>query len=102
MMWQRITCDKERNDSPGAKGTLILGDALTCDLSAWMEKAQCVYLDPPYFTGERFTMRMRIGEMGWQAGSRYIDLPAYNDFAGLGGDEYIASCARLFIWQNRS
>ena len=28
MMWQRITCEKERNDSPGAKGTLILGDAL--------------------------------------------------------------------------
>ena len=89
MMWQRITCEKERNDSPSAKGTLMLGDALTCDLSSWMEKVQCVYLDPPYFTGERFAMRMRIGETGWQAGSPYIDLPAYNDFAGVGADEYI-------------
>jgi DNA modification methylase len=90
MMWQRITCEKESVDSPGTKGTLILGDAFTSDLSAWFEKVQCVYLDPPYFTGERFTFRMRIGEAGWKTGDNYIDLPAYTDFTGASKDEYIS------------
>ncbi len=35
MMWQRVSCDKERVDVPGTKGTLMLGDALTIDLSAY-------------------------------------------------------------------
>ncbi len=90
MMWQRVTCDKERGDFPGTKGTLMLGDALTSDWSPWFEKVQCVYLDPPYFTGERFTLRMRIGEEGWRTGRRYIDLPAFNDFAGSSEEDYVA------------
>lgn len=90
MMWQRVSCEQERVDAPGTKGTLMLGDALALDLSACFGRVQCVYLDPPYFTGERFTMRMRVGEDGWKSGRRTIELPAYNDFSGASREEYLA------------
>ncbi|MHC1785945.1 MAG: site-specific DNA-methyltransferase [Christensenellales bacterium] len=90
MMWQRVACERERNDAPGTKGTLMLGDALLGDLSAWFGKVQCVYLDPPYYTGERFSFRMRIGEEGWLTGKRCLDLPAYTDFSGRSEEDYVA------------
>ncbi len=79
MMWQRVTCDRERVDGTGTRGTLMLGDALELDLSPWYGKVQCVYMDPPYFTGSRFTFRMRVGDQGWRKGRPYIDLPAFSD-----------------------
>lgn len=90
MMWQRISCDKERVDFAGPRGTLMRGDALKLDLSAYYGKVQCVYLDPPFFTGDRFRFRMRIGEKGWRTGRPAIDLPAYNDFAGQDIEDYVA------------
>ena len=60
MMWQRADCEKERVDAPGPRGRLIMGDALSLDLSEYYEKDQCIYLDPPYYTGDRFVYRMRI------------------------------------------
>lgn len=89
MMWQRAVFEKERVDAPGAKGKLIMGDARETDLSEYYGKVQCVYIDPPYFTGEYFSYRMRIGEDGWRTGKRYIDLPAFNDFSKAGRDEYL-------------
>ena len=90
MMWQRAACEVERIDAPGAKGELIMGDARELDLSEHYGKVQCVYIDPPYFTGGHFTYRMRIGEEGWRTSKRYIDLPAFSDFAQAGRDEYLA------------
>ena len=90
MMWQRAGCEKERVDAPGPRGRLIMGDARELDLSEYYGKVQCVYIDPPYFTGEHFTYRMRIGEDGWRTGKRYIDLPAFNDFVQTGREEYLS------------
>ncbi len=90
MMWQRITCDKERVDGTGVRGTLMQGDALSLDFSPWYGKVQCVYLDPPYFTGSRFTFRMRVGEQGWRKGKPFIDFPAFNDTWGGDRDQYMA------------
>ncbi|NLC33422.1 MAG: site-specific DNA-methyltransferase [Clostridiales bacterium] len=89
MMWQRVSCDKERVDVPGTKGTLMLGDALNLDLSAYEGRVQCIYFDPPSINGERYRFRMRIGEVGWNGGKRHIDLPAFNGHALSDKEGYI-------------
>ena len=99
MMWQRAGCEKERVDAPGPRGRLIMGDARELDLSEYYGKVQCVYIDPPYFTGEHFTYRMRIGEDGWRTGKRYIDLPAFNDFVQTGREEYLSFFQSLLLHQ---
>lgn len=90
MMWQRVSCDKERVDFAGSRGTLMRGDALKMDLSAWYGKVQCIYLDPPFFTGEHFKFRMRIGEKGWRTGRPAIDLSAYDDFSNGDIEAYVS------------
>lgn len=89
MMWQRVSCDKERVDVPGTKGTLMLGDALTIDLSAYEGRIQCIYLDPPTISGERYKFRMRIGETGWTGAKRFLDLPAFNGYPQSDKEGYI-------------
>ncbi len=42
-------------------------------------KAQCVYLDPPFMTGEKFMRRRPYGEAGWKTGTPAPRYPAYED-----------------------
>lgn len=88
MIWQRTDCFREINDRIAEGGCLILGDALETDLSAFEGQAQCVYLDPPGISGNAFTSRVRVGDAGWQTGKRYVDMPAYEDFAPRGLKDY--------------
>ncbi len=90
MIWQRTVCQKEVNDARGPGGLLIQGDAFGADLGAHEGGVQCVYIDPPFFTGKRFAHRMRVGEAGWLDGSRFLDLAAYDDFPGLSFEEYLS------------
>ena len=55
------------------------GDATALDLTPWKGQAQCVYMDPPFMTGERFMRRRPFGEAGWRSGRQSIQLPAYTD-----------------------
>ena len=74
---RQVTCASETR--PDARGVIRLGDSSLMDFSRYWGKVSCVYLDPPYMTGERFILRQRIGEEGWSGGKRMIDLPAYPD-----------------------
>lgn len=38
-----------------------------------------IYMDPPYLTGERFTMRVRVGQAEWRSGLGSLRLPAFDD-----------------------
>lgn len=58
---------------------LCQGDSTTMDLSQWRGKVQCVYMDPPFMTGEQFLRRRPVGEEGWRTGKQSIQLPAYTD-----------------------
>ena len=42
-------------------------------------KAQCVYVDPPFMTGEKFMRRRPYGEKGWKTGVPTPRYPAYDD-----------------------
>ena len=75
--WVQAPCRQEVH--AGEKtGDLLLRDARG-DFSAWAGMAQCVYLDPPFMTGEDFFLRMRVGEEGWETGRNPLVLPAYRD-----------------------
>lgn len=87
MTWVQAQCFKEVHGS-GKDGTAVFADARG-DFSAYEGKVQLIYLDPPFMTGEDFSMRMRVGEKGWETGKEALVLPAYQDkFSGKG--EYLA------------
>ena len=77
-----IRCGSERHLMKESIGTLVQGrlpedgQAL---LSRFGGEVQTVYLDPPFNTGKRFEMKMRIGERGYKTGSPAMALPAYDD-----------------------
>ncbi len=81
MSWVQVACHKEIHGD-GAAGDLLLRDARE-DFSAWKGSVQCVYLDPPFLTGDRFFLQMRVGEKEWETGRGSLRLPAYSDqFSG--------------------
>lgn len=90
MIWQRSFCDKEVNMMPGAGGLLMMSDAMTADLSPFFGTVQCVYLDPPYYTGDKFAVKVRVGEDGWLKDGRTLTLPAYDDFSGATKETYLS------------
>ena len=51
-------------------------------LNACAAQAQCVYLDPPFMTGDSFTRRRRFGQSGWKKGTPAPEYPAYSDRYG--------------------
>lgn len=95
MFWHRADCRREVNDMPGAGGLLLQGDALALPLEAYAGQVQCLYLDPPFFTGENFTHRMRVGSQGWEDGKQTLELAAYDDFSALSSQEYHLFLQRL-------
>ncbi len=87
MAWVQVECDREIHWN-GSQGYLLQQDARG-DFSRWENQAACVYLDPPFMTGEDFYMRMRVGEKGWATGKNPLQLTAYQDrFASKA--EYLA------------
>ncbi len=79
MLWRQTVCLKEIHEKDGARGELMIGDAASADLNAYAGGAQCVYYDPPFMTGEKFQMNMRVGEDGWRTGKPSLLLPAFSD-----------------------
>lgn len=63
------------------RNLLLCGDAAAQQqqLTALAGKAQAVYIDPPFMTGEVFTRRRRFGMAGWKTGRPMPEYPAYND-----------------------
>ena len=61
---------------------LLCGDGsapLSGVLAEYAGKAQCVYLDPPFMTGDSFTRRRRFGQAGWKTGRPSPEYPAFAD-----------------------
>ena len=77
MGWVQAACRQEIHGD-GRQGELLQQDARG-DFSRWAGQAACVYLDPPFMTGEDFFLRMRVGDRGWETGKDSLMLPAYRD-----------------------
>ena len=88
MGWIEANCHQEIHRT-GQAGHILLADARGGDFAPWEGQAQCVYLDPPFMTGEDFSFRMRVGKEGWETGKESITLPAYSDRFASKGD-YLA------------
>lgn len=53
--------------------------ALPPELAPLVGQVQCVYIDPPFMTGDSFTRRRCFGEKGWRTGFPAPKYPAYSD-----------------------
>lgn len=60
---------------------LICGSVqrLPKEIKALQGQVQCVYLDPPFMTGESFRRKRPYGEKGWRRGSPSLNLKGYAD-----------------------
>lgn len=81
-MLSRITVRREVQKGQGEPGAFYLADAedaLKGLLNEYTGRVQLVYLDPPFATGQQFTMRMRVGKKDWTSSTGSLTLPAYDD-----------------------
>ena len=77
-----MTLEREIHPSNGAKGLFIVGDApaaLRALLPEYEGRIKLIYMDPPFMTGERYCMRVRLGEAGWRRNAAGPALPSYTD-----------------------
>ena len=79
-MFEAVSVTREITGS--GRDLLLCGDGaapLAGALTAYEGKAQCVYIDPPFMTGDSFTRRRRFGQSGWKTGRPSPEYPAYAD-----------------------
>ena len=65
-----------------AKGFFCHGDAaerLESLLPEYEGRIKLVYMDPPFMTGDRFYMRVRVGAREWREGKGSLALEAFSD-----------------------
>ena len=64
------------------------------ELEPFWGEAQCVYMDPPFMTGDSFVRRRRFGAPGWRTGKPSAEFPAYED-SYASREEYLTMLRRL-------
>ena len=88
---RRIGISRELHAGSGSKGRFILSDTIQ-GLDALMEthagQIKLIYLDPPFMTGEKFVMRVRVGESEWKSGKGSLALETFTD--AMSRDEFLA------------
>ena len=93
----RVQVSREALMGSGVMGELFLGDSLELSdrlTGKYGGRVQCVYLDPPFFTGSLFNMRVRVGEREWRSGAGSLELSAYAD-KWASAEEYISEIRAL-------
>ena len=93
----RVQVSREDLMGSGVMGELFLGDSLELSdrlTGKYGGRVQCVYLDPPFFTGSLFNMRVRVGEREWRSGAGSLELSAYAD-KWASAEEYISEIRAL-------
>ena len=78
------------------QGRFALGDTLSALPKLKEEyagKVKMIYIDPPYMTGSRFEMRVRVGEEDWKRGKGSLALRTFEDPKDR--DTYLAMMRRV-------
>lgn len=78
-MTEQVRVDREVFGS--GENLLVCGSVMKLpdEIRALAGTAQCVYVDPPFMTGEKFMRRRPYGEKGWKTGTPSPRYPAYED-----------------------
>ena len=78
-MFEQIQVIRETTGS--GENLLLCADGASAlpELKPYKGKVQCVYLDPPFMTGDKFVRRRRYGAKGWRTGTPAPTYPAYED-----------------------
>ena len=82
MRLEKIECEREIHGSGAQRGVIWMRPMPECAqalLRDYAGQVQCIYIDPPFNTGKRFEMHMRVGERGYLTGKPSIRLEAYDD-----------------------
>lgn len=83
MIPERIHVSVEERPGRDGQGLYYVGDCVE-RLSALRETragaVKLIYMDPPYLTGDKFFMRLRIGEDGWRKGRSGMQAVSFVDF----------------------
>ena len=91
-----VSVSTEETMGAGPGGEYYLGDALSL-LPEIMEKyegqVQCIYLDPPFLTGQTFRMSVRVGEADWKNMSGSVHVPTFQDCRDAA--QYFATMERV-------
>ncbi len=78
-MNEQVRVDREMFGN--GENLLVCGSVMKLpdEIRALAGTAQCVYVDPPFMTGEKFMRRRPYGEKGWKTGTPSPRYPAYED-----------------------
>lgn len=91
-------CELHRAGDDDLKSEFHLGDASVIAgalKERYQEKVSLIYLDPPFQTGKRFEVRVRVGESEWKSGKGSLVLEGYND--DLPRNEYLEMMKNVLI-----
>jgi len=86
----------------GPEGLFCLGDAVAnmeALLPEYEGKVKLVYMDPPFMTGDRFFMRVRVGEEQWRKGRGGMALEAFSD--KMSREEYLGLLRQVLTFCHR-
>ena len=87
----RVDTELHTGKAGASRGLFCLGDAverLKTLLPEYEGKIQCVYMDPPFMSGDKYYMRVRVGEAQWRRGVGTLALETFSDRLSRG--DYLA------------
>ena len=103
MTLEQIRVTTEWHPATGdVKGMFCLGDAIErmeALMPDWEGKIKLIYMDPPFMTGDRFYMRVRLGEAEWQRGKGSYALESFADRQSR--EDYLAMMRRVLELSRR-
>ena len=78
-MFEQVKAEREIYGN--GENLLVCGSVMKLpeEIRALAGKVQCVYVDPPFMTVEKFMRRRPYGEKGWRTGVPAPRYPAYED-----------------------
>ena len=90
MQLRRTRITRELHEGAASRGRFLLADVregLDQLLQTHAGQIKLIYLDPPFQTGKRFEMRVRVGEAEWKQGNGKLVLPTFAD--SITRDEFL-------------
>lgn len=84
MQGRPVKITRENHSGSESKGLFLLSDViegLDTLLETHAEQIKLIYLDPPFLTGDRFVMHVRVGESEWKASKGSLELETFYDIA---------------------